>query len=193
MIANTWSGRTFDPLQPLASSICIEDIAHSLSLQSRFGHTDTFYSVAQHCVLVSHLVPAPHALAGLLHDAEEAYVGDVITPLKATGAMERFQLISETWRTVILHKFGLSGLLPESVTAIDHGLVINEARARMTHVPDWAAGSEPLPLTTDLHALLTTRLEPTLAESLFLRRFYEICEAMVGDTSAAARAGGELR
>lgn len=79
----TRSGRKFDLANPNADMVDPTDIAHSLSMQCRFnGHTRHFYSVAQHCYLVADLVPAEHQLAALLHDATEAYVGDLVRPLK---------------------------------------------------------------------------------------------------------------
>lgn len=80
----TVSGLSFDLLTPYADLIKIEDIAHALSHICRFtGHTRGFYSVAEHSVHVSNLVPPEFALEALLHDATEAYIGDVSSPLKA--------------------------------------------------------------------------------------------------------------
>jgi hypothetical protein len=82
----TFTGKRFDLLNPQPEMVCTEDIAHHLSLLNRFtGATRFPYSVAQHSVLMSHIVPPELAKAALLHDAHEAYVGDVSAPLK--GAM----------------------------------------------------------------------------------------------------------
>ncbi len=80
----TYSGMLFDLEDPYPDNICTEDIAHALSLTCRFaGHTRQFYSVAQHSLLVSRLVPSYYKLSALLHDAAEAYLVDIPTPLKS--------------------------------------------------------------------------------------------------------------
>jgi hypothetical protein len=82
----TFTGRAFYPLDPRPEDIDPVDIAHALSLICRYGgHSSRFYSVAEHCVLMSHAVAPEHALWALLHDATEAYLGDMIRPLKRSG------------------------------------------------------------------------------------------------------------
>lgn len=77
------SGRPFWPLDPRPEDISIEDIVDGLTGICRYcGHTRWHYSVAQHSYLVSKVVNPRFALAGLLHDAPEALLGDVITPVK---------------------------------------------------------------------------------------------------------------
>lgn len=81
---DTYSGRVFDITDPTTDAIDIYDIAHALSMQCRYaGHCNKFMSVAEHCVLgVPLLRTNTQKLMYLLHDASEAYLGDVTRPLK---------------------------------------------------------------------------------------------------------------
>ena len=81
---STSLGHRFDPVARQIDVIALEDIAHGLAYQCRFnGQTKTFYSVAQHCLMVADLVSDELRAAALLHDAAEAYLGDMVKPLKA--------------------------------------------------------------------------------------------------------------
>lgn len=80
----TYTGRYVDLAHPDPASIDPEDIAHGLAAVCRFsGQTRTFYSVAEHSLLVASLVPRPVRLRALLHDATEAYLQDLPSPVKA--------------------------------------------------------------------------------------------------------------
>ena len=84
----TYTGKHFDPTHPAEELICIEDIAHALSLLCRGnGHVRTFFSVGQHCILCAKEAEARGysgrlILAALLHDASECYMSDVPRPFK---------------------------------------------------------------------------------------------------------------
>ena len=79
----TWSGKHIKYDEFSVEDVDILDIAHALSMVCRFGgHVPRHYSVAEHCLLVAQLVPDELKLAALLHDAAEAYVGDMVSPLK---------------------------------------------------------------------------------------------------------------
>lgn len=80
----TYTGKIFNFLNPKPEMVCIEDIAHSLAHLCRYtGHTREFYSVAQHCVLMAENPDLPgDPLQKLLHDAAEAYIGDMASPWK---------------------------------------------------------------------------------------------------------------
>lgn len=101
----TFSGRYVNVLEPDPETIDIVDIAVALSRLARFnGHTRRFYSVAQHSVFVSCLVPRRFALMALLHDGAEAYIGDMVRPVKAQ--VTQFRLIDHKLQLAIWDRFG---------------------------------------------------------------------------------------
>jgi uncharacterized protein len=103
----TASGVDIDLLNPQVSDINIDDISHALSNICRFGgHCFPFYSVAQHSCIVAALAPQELKLAALLHDAAEAYLGDVIKPLKLLIG-ERYTQFEALFELVIGLKFGV--------------------------------------------------------------------------------------
>lgn len=127
----TFTGRQFWPADPRPSDICVEDIAHALSLLCRFGgHCRSHYSVAQHSVLVSMACRREHALIGLLHDAAEAYLGDVIKPVKRE-LRAVYKPLELRWALAIGQAFGIGDALvelPEDVERADHIVLVAERR-----------------------------------------------------------------
>lgn len=105
----TFTGREVDPLNLKQSDIYIEDIAHALSLCNRFaGHTKRPISVAQHSVYCSRICNnTPYALQALLHDAAEAYLGDVTKWVKHSPLMTDFRLAEERAQHIIYQAFGI--------------------------------------------------------------------------------------
>jgi hypothetical protein len=121
-VITTYTGRNVNPLDP-GGDINILDIAHSLALCNRFaGHTKEPISVAQHSVYVAALCPA-HALQGLLHDASEAYLGDVTKWLKAQPQMEAYREAEHLLQAAIYRYFGVPVEQHESVTLADRMMV----------------------------------------------------------------------
>ncbi|CAB3795624.1 metal-dependent phosphohydrolase [Pararobbsia alpina] len=173
----TASGKYFDFANPALDSIDIEDIATALSRICRFtGHTTQFYSVAQHSVHVSYAVPPEYGLQGLLHDAAEAYLGDVSSPLKQL--LPEYKVIEERVERVICKRFGLPFPLHPSIKEADLRMLVTERRDLMPQpyerqrVVDavawsWTAAIEPLDATISART-------PGSAELLFLARFKEL-------------------
>lgn len=137
---NTASGRRFDIMSPRAEDVDIRDIAQALSNQCRFnGHCSRFYSVAEHCLHVSEVLEGTGAeLWGLMHDAAEAYVGDVVYPLKMTKDMAQFLRIEERVHQAVAERYGLPWPMPEVVHVADRFVLCSEARVLLNaHPHDW--------------------------------------------------------
>jgi hypothetical protein len=114
----TFTGRYINPCQPDASDICIEDIAHAISMQPRFGgHLPVFYSVAQHSVEVMRSVNSEIRMGALLHDASEAYLIDVPRPVKEQ--LPNYKEIEYRLMGVIAGKFGFDWPLHDDIKSAD--------------------------------------------------------------------------
>jgi hypothetical protein len=166
----TYSGIKFYPLDPRPEDVSIVDIAHALGNVCRFaGHVSEHYSVAQHSVLVSQLVPPEDALWGLMHDAAEAYTGDLPRPIKKQ--IPQWAGIENRLLDVIAQRFNLRLPVPTSVWYFDNVILSMEARDLFVGGPvaDWtsALGCEPM-----LQKIETTL--PQTAAHRFLRRAAEL-------------------
>ncbi len=121
----TYTGRVIHPRLFHADDINIIDIAHALAFQCRYaGHCHCFYSVAEHSVLVSILVPSRYALWGLLHDAAEAYIADIPRAWK-NKLMDYVELQEEIMRK-ISKKFLDETEEPPVVKEVDRNICKNE-------------------------------------------------------------------
>lgn len=124
-----YSGKPFSLTDPRPEDIRIEDIAHALSLLCRWnGHLREFYSVAEHCVLVSRLVPDEWALQGLLHDAAEAYIGDLSSPLKYVMTGSPYREIETNLSAMICERFGTTWPMHPTVKLADNVSAATEKR-----------------------------------------------------------------
>jgi 5'-deoxynucleotidase YfbR-like HD superfamily hydrolase len=144
---STFLGNRFFLTRPRIDDVDIEDIAHGLAYQCRFnGQTRSFYSVAQHSLMVADLVAEPLRLSALLHDAAEAYLGDMVKPLK--NLFPEFSTIEAQVMAIIGERFGIDlSHLDPAIKRADLIALATEKRDLMPHsTEDWAnlAGIEPL-------------------------------------------------
>ena len=172
----TFTGKTFQPLAPVWADIDVRDIAHALSNQCRYsGHTRFRYSVGEHSVRVSELLESkgygkPVQLWGLLHDASEAYLVDLPTPLKQHPIFaEIYRKAEAALMRAVCRRFSLPEKEPAPVRVADQVLLATEVRDQMHgDRPYWKKiRARPLP----------ERIRPwgsDVAEWEFLRRYREL-------------------
>ncbi len=133
----TRTGIYINVFEPHPDMITIEDIAHSLSHQCRFGgHLYEFYSVAQHSLSCFYVIEEKELkLAALLHDASEAYLLDIPRPIKLR--LPDYKKIEDGLMRVIADKFGFEYPLHPKVKEIDETMLQYEWDAYMLDkVPD---------------------------------------------------------
>ncbi len=171
----TYTGRKFHPLDPDPDAIDILDIAHALSNLCRYtGHVARFYSVAEHCVYVSKMVPPEHALAGLLHDASEAYLNDIASPVKHQDGMEAYRTAEAKLERMINRKYGVPEVMHPEIKIADLRMLATEAHTLLKPLhPEWTmtvdGGKLPEPYDFRVAALY-----PKDAKTKFLQRFWSL-------------------
>ena len=168
----TRSGRQVNLLDPQYSQIDIGDIAHGLAYQCRFnGQTSRFYSIAQHSLMVASILPDHLKLAGLLHDAAEAYVGDVVQPLKVL--LPDYQSIENRFTQAIGLRFNVNlDHHPEVKPAGLIALATEKRDLLPRERCDWDILKGIRPLDR-----LTLPMTPELSEESFIRTFFGLLEA----------------
>lgn len=172
-----YSGGKFFPLDPTEQEVHIEDIAHALSHQNRFnGHLKWPYTVAQHSVLCAKQARSMDydlnvQLYALMHDAAEAYIGDMIRPLKYY--MPMFKEVEDRIMTVVARKFDFSmnKRATAKIKTIDNLMCAAEKRDMHPTTLEWPGMPDPVDIKT---------IEPwphSYAKGQFMRMFNQINES----------------
>ncbi len=184
---STYLGNQFYLNDPSINDVAIEDIAHGLAFQCRFnGQTQSFYSVAQHSLIVMSLVEEEQRLPALLHDAAEAYLGDMVKPLKQL--FPEFSQIESKVMAIIGQRFGIDlTRLHSTIKQADLIALATEKRDLMPYSTEpWSylAGVDPL-------SELIIPMEPFAAKSAFLEAFARLTnEGQAVPNIAAAKITG---
>ncbi len=180
----TSSGTYFDFIKPQWSEFTIEDIAHALAHICRFtGHVKEFYSVAEHSVRASWLVEPRFALVTLLHDAAEAFLGDVSSPLKQL--LPDYKAIEARVEAAVLARFGLPPILPPEVKVADLIMLATEKRDLM---PEAAGTGWEVLRGVEPDSARITPWSPKYARHNFLRTYYFLYEEAHGSIGSLSNA-----
>jgi hypothetical protein len=175
----TFSGTKFHLLDPQPEEINEIDIAHALSNQCRYtGHVKKFFSVAEHSYHVSLLVPATQALAGLLHDASEAYITDLSRPIKQlTPVGPPYYEIEDRIMRVIAAKYGFNWPMSPEVKKADNTMLLLEKDRLMSSL-SWSDDASSVEARKETVAsvgdLRLACYRPEVMEKIFLQRFYQL-------------------
>lgn len=190
----TRSGIRFDLRNPRPEMIALRDIAYALARTVRFGgHGQEPYNVAQHSVLVSLLaagdggqdtvltpVQCALGLEGLLHDAHEAYVGDVVAPLKVL--LPDYRALELRYEAVVRARFGVPEELGPEVVEADRDACALEFSELFPTSPMYEVFGHPvIPVAAPRSMRYAQRGGGGLdvwshdqSEAAFIRRFYEL-------------------
>lgn len=162
------SGAWFDFLDPESSPFDIDDIAYGLSNTCRYaGQCCAFYSVAEHSLLVSETARG-HEYSGLMHDAAEAFIGDVTRPLKQL--LPEFKRIEAVVEAAIFRRFDVPMPTPKEIKEADlRVLAAEQAQIMPPETSLWVRdeGITPAPITV-------RHLSPEMARTAFLDRYHSL-------------------
>ena len=173
------SGRYFDFENLDNEILSFEDIAYGLAMTCRFGgHCNRFYSVAEHCWWVSHLVPPEMALEGLLHDASESVLGDIPKPLKRI--MPQYNEMEGQLEANIAKQYGIRFPYPPDIKVADSRMLVTEQEQLFDRKDTRVFfAAEPF----DIKLFCWT---PEEAKCNFLSRFDILGSRLVGNYDASA-------
>lgn len=181
-IIETHSGLGINLIDPDPETINLEDIAYGLSHQCRFGgHVSHFYSVAEHSLLCSYLsddLDLEQKRSIFLHDAHEAYLGDIPTPIKRM--LSDLNKIVEGFDRAIVERFNLeAGFNFSELKEIDHLALSIEAKELMVYREEnWHDSGlkedtpkiTHFPVDENRYYHFGVDYEPGLARDLFMAR-----------------------
>lgn len=173
----TATGKIFDFENPTPEMIDPVDITLALARTARFNGHVPFYSVAQHSLMVSVYGTEENALIGLLHDATEAYIGDMVAPLKRLPGMEAYrELEAKIWRCIAI-RFGLPMAIPPEVKETDLRMLATEKEIFIPQeAKPWELGVEPYSLKT------LRRQTMGLTAHMFMTRWGNLQPGVFNDT-----------
>jgi hypothetical protein len=138
-----------------------------LSQLCRFtGHTNTFYSVAEHSLYVASLLPEEWKLAGLLHDASEAYICDLAKPVK--NAISGYSIHEDQVQDKIYRKFGIYYVDSKLIKEADNMVLYHEAlKLFNNNLGHFDCYKNDLPVKIRVYS-------PKVVEYKFLKRFEDL-------------------
>lgn len=182
---HTSNGKKFWPLDPKPHEVHIEVIAHHLANRCRYNGatqhpTDPariFYSVAEHSVYCSYIGTPEEALERLLHDASEAYNGDLIRPLKYDPMFSApFKHVEDLNENAVALRYGLVYPYPASVKVADEAVTSAEINQIITKAPDEDWGVK-LHDDAKVAPIDVQCLYPHQAKKFFLHRFNQLWDS----------------
>lgn len=167
----THSGRQFDLIDPQPDMIDLVDIVKGLSREARFaGQSRYYYTVAQHSVMASRIVPPEFAFEALLHDASEAYIKDIPRPLKQL--LPDYRAVEAKVDSAVRERFGLPARQSGAVSHADRVMLATERRDLMpADANDWPILNGIRPLDRRL-----TAVNCRSAEMMFMQRLLEVIQ-----------------
>lgn len=179
----TFTGRRFYPLAPSPDDVCLEDIAHALAMICRWGgHVRHHFSVGQHSInvslMVEHLGGDRHdCVYGLFHDGQEAYVGDMVRPLKMSAEMEVYRRTEDLVERAVFEYFGVRPSLDFDgmVKEIDRRMCVTEGRILLPNRENiWNEQVAPFPEPWPEGMIIREPRQPAEVEAAFIRRYQEL-------------------
>lgn len=175
---NTYTGKKFYVLDPQSEDVDIEDIAHALSMMCRYnGHTQIFYSVAEHCILLAQRarelgMDPLIQLHLLMHDSAETYIGDMVRPLKHDLSMSNYRAAEDAVEYAIQSRFKMDNWKwLSTVKEMDNAILYDEATVLFTNPPDaWPMNYAP-GIGVDI-----VGYSPNMARCTFLELFHNLMQ-----------------